>query len=473
MAEKAKFAYLIGIKGVGMTALAVYLKQAGFEVEGSDSQNIYMTDEVLKKAQIKVYEGFAKENLQNKSPDLCIISAAYGFDNPEAKEVRHRKIKTMYYSEALGSISAEKKLIAVAGIHGKTTTTALVASMLKAANLDPSFIIGAAAVPILGTCAQYGTGEYFVLEADEYRQSPSNNSSKFLDLNPEIAVITSIEFDHPDIFPTVEEVYQTFYRFACRVPRHGSIILCLDYPKCRKLKSSLVDRHFETYGFDSEAAWRIVGAREGGQTEFSLEHDQETFGPYTLKIPGQHNILNATVAVILAKKFNIDEKIIKKVLNEFSGVGRRFEKVGAVGDIQIFDDYAHHPTAIQKTLEATRAKFPKAKIWCVFQPHTYSRTKSLLKEFGKAFNLADKVVITDIYASERETTGDVTARDLVKEIEKNQKNVRNVRNVRYFKNQEEIKKYLIDFVKGPAIILMMGAGDIYKLSQDLIEELQK
>lgn len=462
-----KFAYLIGIKGVGMAALAVYLKQAGFAVEGSDNKNVYATDEILKKTNIKVYEGFDKENLNDKNPDFCIISAAYGFDNPEAKEARRRRLKTMYYSEALGMISACKKVIAVAGVHGKTTTSALIALMLKEANLDPSFIIGAASVPNLGTCAQAGQGEYFVLEADEYRQSPSNNSSKFFDLTPDVAIISSIEHDHPDIFPTIEDVYKTFYGFACRVPRRASIILCIDYPKCRKLKNSLVDRNFETYGFAPEAAWHIVDVKEENQTEFSIEHSGETFGPYALAIPGQHNILNATVAVILAKKLNIDEQIIKKVLKEFTGVGRRFEKVGEVGNIQIFDDYAHHPTAITKTLEAARAKFPKSKIWCVFQPHTYSRTESLFKEFGQAFQAANNVIVLDIYASEREKEGHITSRDLVKEIEKNQKNVR------YFKDQDAAKKYLHDFVKGPAVILTMGAGDIYKLSHDLVKELVK
>lgn len=470
MAEKVKSAYLIGIKGVGMTALAIYLKQAGFEVEGSDNQNVYATDEVLKNAQIKVYEGFNKDNILDKNPDLCIISAAYGYDNPEAKEARHRRLKILYYSEALGQISAGKYVVAVAGVHGKTTTTALISLMLMEANLDPSYIIGAAQAPNLGASAHFGQGEYFVLEADEYRQSPSNNNSKFLDLNPEIAIISSIEFDHPDIFPTIEDVYKTFYRFACRVPRRGVIILCSDYPKCRKLQNSLVDRHFESYGFEDGADWKIVNVQEEDQTRFSLEHGTDILGPYLLKIPGRHNVLNATVAVILAKKLDIDEKIIQKVLSEFSGVGRRFEKVAVVGDIQIYDDYAHHPTAIAKTLEAARAKFPGSKIWCVFQPHTYSRTQGLFKEFGQAFGAADKVVVMDIYASEREKEGKVSSQDLVKEIEKNNKKVQTIR---YFKSQEEVKKYLHDFVQGPAIIITMGAGDIYKLSHDLAKEMKK
>lgn len=460
MADKIKSCYLIGIKGVGMTALAVYLRQAGFEVEGSDNQNTYMTDEVLKNAQIKVYEGFSVENIKDKKPDYIVISAAYGYENPEVKEARRQRLNMMYYSEALGMMSANKRVIAVAGIHGKTTTTALIALMLREAGLDPSFLIGAARVASLGTNAQKGEGEYFVLEADEYRQSPQNNQSKFLDLNPEIAIISSIELDHPDVFLTAEDVYNTFYRFACRIPRRGLIILCLDYPKCRKLHNSLVDRHFETYGFAPDADWQIIDVR-ADEKEFCLKHQEKILGPFTLKIPGRHNILNACAAIILAQELNMNDKTIKKVLANFTGVPRRFEKVGSAGDILILDDYAHHPTAIASTLKATRANFPKHKIWCVFQPHTYSRTQALLKEFGQAFQAADKVVISDIYASEREKEGRITAQDLAAEIEKNQKAVR------YFATQEKIKKYLLDFVKEPAVIITMGAGDIYKLGQDL------
>jgi len=469
MPENNKTAYLIGIKGVGMAALAIFLKQDGWQVSGSDNANTYLTDETLRQVGIQYHEGFDKENLNDLKADYIIISAAYGKDNPEVKEAYRLKLNTLYYSEMLGKISADKRLIAIAGVHGKTTTTALVSAMLESAKLDPSFIIGAAGIKNLRGAAQRGRGEYFVLEADEYRQSPASNNSKFLDLNPEIAVITSIEFDHPDFFPTIDDVYQAFYRFACRVPRNGSIVLCLDYPKCQKIKNSLVDRNFETYGFHPDAKWKIIDVKEENQTVFSIECQNQIYGPFALKIPGQHNILNATVAFIIAKKLGIDDKIIEKVLADFSGVDRRFDEVGSAQGVQVIDDYAHHPTAIAKTLEAARAKFPDAKIWCIFQPHTYSRTKSLLKDFGKAFQAADNVIITDIYASEREKNGNVGPQELVKEIEKNQKPPQLVR---YFENPEAIKKYLLDFTKGPAVILTMGAGDIYKLGPELVRALE-
>ncbi len=462
-----KTAYLIGIKGVGMTALAKYLSEAGFSVEGSDNADTYVTDNVLLENKIKVYSPFSEENLKQKNPDLVVVSAAYDKNNIEVKTAYDQKLNIKYYSDVLADITAEKKLIAVAGIHGKTTTSSLLALLLENAKLDPSYIIGAANVPVLNQNAHAGTGDYFVLEADEYRRSPQDNQSKFLSLNPQIAIISSIELDHPDIFNSIEEIYQAFYSFACRVDRAGKIILNIDYPKAQKLAHSLADRSFETYGFDSTASWQIVNTKEGDQTLFSIKHDGNLFGPYELAIPGKHNISNAATAVILANLLDIDDQILKTTLKEFRGVERRFQITAQVGDITIIDDYAHHPTAIMKTLEAAKAKYPKAKIVCIFQPHTYSRTQALLKEFGTAFSLADKVIVTDIYTSAREAEGKITSQDLVNEIKKNHNNVQ------YMNSWDKIKKYLVIFGAQPTVILTVGAGDIYKLGRELPEVFKK
>lgn len=459
--------YLIGIKGVGMTALAKYYQQAGFLVEGSDNAESYVTDEILLNANIKVLSPFDKKNLKNIKPDLVVVSAAYDENNPEFKEAKTRKLKIVYYSEALGMISSGKRLIAVAGIHGKTTTTSLVALLLDKAGLSPSYIIGAANVPVLGSNGHFGDSEYFVMEADEYRKSPSSADSKFLDLNPEIAIISSIELDHPDFFGSVEDVYNAFYRFSCRVPRDGSIIINIDYPKSKKLVMSLADRKFETYGFSDEAKWKIIDLNSEDGTEFSLFHDNEKIGPFTLEMPGKHNALNAAATIIVAHLLGIDLEITKRVISEFKGVQRRFEKIAQLDGITIIDDYAHHPTAIEFTLEAVRAQYPRDKIWCIFQPHTFSRTQALLKEFGKAFKYADKVIITDIYASAREKEGVISSLDLVKEIQKNRDNVY------YFNSFQKIEKYFKDFGKSPLVVVTIGAGDIYKLAKNfprIIEE---
>lgn len=462
-----KTAYMIGIKGVGMAALAKYLKESGYEVEGSDSSDIYVTDVTLKEEKIRVFSPFDKINITDKKPDLVIVSAAYKDDNPEVKEAQKKKLNIKYYSEVLGEITKDKRLIAVAGIHGKTTTTSLISLLLKNANFDPNYIIGAANIPVLESNAHFSESDYFVLEADEYRQKPDSLESKFLSLNPEIAIISSIELDHPDMFGSIEDVYQTFYKFACHVKREGRVIINIDYIKSKKLFRSLVDRTFETYGFSDEASWRIIDVAEKEKTVFSVIHNKKTYGPYELSIPGKHNILNAVTAVILANYLNISDSILKKTFLEFRGVQRRFQIIDQVNDITIIDDYAHHPTAITRTLEAAKDRFPDAKIWCIFQPHTFSRTQSLLKEFGSAFSFADKVIITDIYASAREQVGKITAVDLVEEIRSNKVNVQ------YMSDFDKIKKYLANYVKGKAIILTLGAGDVYKISTGLVDLFKK
>lgn len=457
------YAYLIGIKGVGMTALAKFLIESGYRVEGSDNSTTYVTDEILAQNKIKVFSPFNKNNLKD-NPELVIVSAAYGEDHVEVQEAKTRGIKVIYYSEALGLVTRNKKLIAVSGVHGKTTTTSLLALLLKNANLDPSFIIGAGNVGQLGTNAHAGAGQYCVIEADEYRKSPSDLTPKFLDLKPDIAIISSIELDHPDIFPTEEDIYKAFCHFANQVKEDGLIILNIDYPRAKDLKQKLTNRKFETYGLSADADWQLTDFKEGEETSFSLKHDGKVYGPYSMGIPGKHNALNATTAVILSCKININEQILKKTLMNFQGVQRRFEIVAKIGDIILIDDYAHHPTAIRNTIETVKTKYAGFKIYCIFQPHTHSRTESLLKEFSEAFSLSDDTIITDIYASEREKPSSITSVDLVKMANKD--------NIKYIAKWAEIKQYLKKSISGKAIILTIGAGDIYKLAHELAEELR-
>lgn len=465
---KNKTIYLIGIKGVGMAALAVYFKEAGAKVYGSDTSESFVTDKILENSDITFFPNFDGKNLKSIKPDLVIVSASYGKENSEFKEAKKRHLNVKYYSEVLGEITSDKKLIAIAGVHGKTTTTAMMAHVLEKAGYSPSFIVGAGNLANFKTNAKFGEGDYFVVEADEYRKSPEDNSPKFLDLAPQIAIITSIEFDHPDVFPNIEEVYNAFYRLACRVPRKGLIVLCADYPKARKMLHSLVDRHFETYGFDSASDWQIIDLKEEGpESIFSLKVEEKIYGPYKLKTIGKHNVLNATATIATAFYLEISEKVVKEALESFLPVGRRYEIILDQKDLVIIDDYAHHPTAIKTTLEATRNRFPKSKIWCVFQPHTYSRTEKLLNEFAQSFKDADKVIITDIYASAREKEGSVSGAMLAEEIKKYQTGVR------FISDLEKVKKFLTASVSSPAVILTIGAGDIYKLAQELKKNFKK
>ena len=457
--------HFIGIKGVGMAALAIYAKEAGFEVNGSDNENIYVTDKLLKNAGLEV-KVFSPDNLKNR-PDLVVVSAAYGKDNPEVKEAKKKHLEIKPYSEALAYFSKDQQVIAVAGIHGKSTTTAMLAWILMKANLDPSFIVGAGEIKNLNTNAHFGQGDYFILEADEYRKSVEDSTPKFFDLSVKIEIISSIEMDHPDIFVSEESIYNAFYKFACRVPRSGFIVLNIDYPKARKLQRSLVDRNFETYGFSEQAKWQISDYQERGEeTIFSLLHEGQKIGPFKLKVPGTANVLNASAAAITALKIGLNERVVKRNLGNFLGVKRRFETIGQIGNFVIIDDYAHHPRSIRMTLEAVRTKFSGSKIWCIFQPHTYSRTKSLLNDFATSFKLADKVIITDIFSSEREEEASISGRDLAQAIRKNK------RNVRYVPSWSKIKQDMIDNANGPVVLITMGAGDIYKLAEEIYQGLQ-
>lgn len=461
----AKNFYFLGIKGVGMAALAVYLKQSDFEISGSDNGSNFITDKILKEAGIDYYDGFDAKHITDKI-DTMIVSAAYDESNVEIAEAEKKKIKILYYSQMLGEITAEKKLIAVAGVHGKTTTSSLIAFLFEKASLDPSYIIGSGVVANLKGSAHKGEGEYFILESDEYRDRPGSLKPKFLDLTPEVAIISSIELDHPDMYPNIEAIYNAFYSFACRVKRNGTIILCIDYPKAVKLKQTLADRKFITYGFDLAADWQIVDVKEEEETIFSLKKGNQIFGPYKLGIHGKHNVLNACAAIIAGKISGISEDTIKKTLIQFKGAPRRLELVADLGSVKIFDDYAHHPTAIVKTLETLKTRYPKAAIWCIFQPHTYSRTQALLKEFAVSFNLADEVIITDIFSSEREKKGEISGQDLANEIRKHHKNTV------YINDWGEITQKVISELSSPAIILTVGAGDIYKLSEQIQDSLR-
>ena len=458
--------HFIGIKGVGMTALAILAKEKGYEVTGSDVADSFVTDEYLAKSEIKV-TSFDPANLKNK-PDLVVVSAAYNKDNVEIKEAKKKHLEIKLYSEALAFFAQDSRSITVAGIHGKTTTAAMISFLLARANLDPSFVIGAGGISPLGLSGHAGKGEYFVLEADEYRRSPEDNTPKFFDLSPEAEIITSIEMDHPDIFSSEESIYQAFYKFACRVPRKGFIVLCIDYPKAKKLQRSLVDRNFETYGFGQEASWQINDFAQGPEeATFNLHHQGETIGPFRLKIPGKTNVLNATAAIVCCLRLGLEVKQIKRYLPQFSGVKRRWEKIGQVNNIAIIDDYAHHPRSIALTLEAARQNFPEDKIWCIFQPHTFSRTKALLKDFGLAFKAADKVIIAEIYASSREKNPTISGQDLANEISRHQ------RGVRFISDWSTIIKEIVDSASGRNLIITMGAGDIYKLGQELLGALKK
>ncbi|MBI4948486.1 UDP-N-acetylmuramate--L-alanine ligase [Candidatus Berkelbacteria bacterium] len=452
--------YFIGIKGVAMTGLAVMAKKLGFNVSGSDVPDKFITDEVLHKNNIAINEGFNAQNLDQK-PDVVIISAAYGAQNPEVKAAKTKKIKSLSMSELLGSFIAKYEGVGVAGIHGKTTTTSLITLILKNAGFSPSYMIGTGHVPGLDSSSDIGDGKFFIVESDEYKKSDEDLSPKFLDYPVKHAVITSIELDHPDVFSTAEEVYGAFYKFVLKIPRDGSIVACTDWPLVRRLVSRMVDRKVITYGFAANSSYQITDFKEGEQTEFKIRTKDGVIGPITISLPGRHNALNATAALAMCLKLGVSEQKIIETLSKIRSPERRFEYLGEFNGAKFYDDYAHHPTAIDYLIESAKNRFEGKNIIVVFQPHTYSRTGKFLKEFAKSLSKADQLLLLNIWASAREKSGYVTIKDLIVELKK----YRN--DFEYRSTIDEAAQFLAGSVSEKDVVLLVGAGDVYKIFQKL------
>lgn len=394
--------HFVGIKGKGMSALALICKEAGITVTGSDVAEQFATDAALAAAGITVWSGFKSSHL-GKRPDVVVATAFGSEENPEIRTAQRFSIPVMTHLELLQKLVAGRPLIAVAGTHGKTTTTALVATLLHAHRLDPGYFIGEARVfkPLVAP-GHAGTGP-MVVEADEYRSSSQDPTPKFLYLKPSIAVILNIDYEHPDRYKTLDELYDAYFRFATRVQRGGMIIAGIDSPRARRLRTSLVDRRFETFGYAPDADWRITHQALTPQGHsFSIQEKGQRRGPFVLGISGRHNVSNATAAIAVARQFDVSWETITRTLTQFAGLARRFEVIGRFGGFTLIDDYAHHPTELRALIETAHNRFPQQRIWVAFQPHTYSRTEALLDEFIQALGSADALFILPTFASARE-----------------------------------------------------------------------
>lgn len=461
---RKKKAYLIGIKGIAMTALAVYLKQKGYQVTGSDVEDIFPTDEILKKQNIKIRKGFNTQNIDDNYDLVAVTGAHGGMTNPEAVEAKKRGLTTLMNGQALGNIMKENVGISVAGCHGKTTTSALIAFLLVKAGLDPSYIIGTSDINGLGPAGRYGSGNYFIAEADEYMTCPKTDPRpRFLWQNPKILVITNIEYDHPDAFSDIADVKKAFLHFLEKVPNNGLIVACVDNENVRDILSK-VKREVLTYGFSPQADFHIKSYSFGEGISFGrVYHEKLDLGDYMLKIPGKHNLLNALAASIVVNQLGLGWDRVKEILKLYTGCKRRFEKLGQFKSVLLYDDYAHHPTEISATISAAREWFPHRRIVVIFQPHTFSRTKALFAEFTKAFTSASLAVITDIYPSKREKfDSTVSSKQLVLEMN------RYKNNAVYQKDKEAVLSFLKTNAKDNDLVITMGAGDIFTWQKDLI-----
>jgi UDP-N-acetylmuramate--alanine ligase len=466
--KKVRRVHLTGIKGVGMTALACCLQDLGIKVTGSDTEELFVTDKILKRRGINWQIGFKENNLTPR-PDLVITTGAHGgLTNPEVIEAKRLKIPVLTHAHALGKIMEEKEGISVCGVGGKTTTAAMIAMILAEAGRKPSYAIGVGEIFPLGAPGKYDLGREFVAEADEYANTINvDNRPRFSFQKPKVTVVTNIEYDHPDLYKDITQTKNTFLEFFQKIPQEGLLIASQDNLNIKDILKRYPG-NFQTYGFSASADWHIEKTYFGqGQTVFNLVHQKLVFDSICLKIPGKFNTLNAAAAFAVGTFLGINPKMIKKGLSKFTGTKRRFEFIGEENGIKLYDDYAHDPHEIKTTLEAAKLWFPKNRLIIIFQPHTYSRTKTLFKEFSLAFSQADLVIMTDIYASAREKSNlGINSKLLVEETG------RHNHQVYYQPNKLKTVNYLKKIARSGDIIITMGAGDIFQWHQDILESLK-
>jgi len=451
MFKNIKKVHFVGIGGIGMSGIAEILFSQGFIVSGSDKSLSEVTDR-LQKIGITVYEGHSAENL--KDADVLVYSSAVSLDNPEIKAAAARKIPIIKRSEMLAETMRMKYGIGIAGTHGKTTTTSMVGLTLTEGGIDPTIIVGGKLSSLGGTNARLGKGEFIVVEADEFDRT-------FLKLTPTIAALTTLESEHLDTYKDLNDIKTAFTEFANKVPFYGFVTLCLDEPALRDIMPQ-INKKIITYGINTDADVTAVDITHNGFTSsFKVKYFEKILGEITLKIPGKHNIKNSLVAVVIANELGIDFKIIKKALELFSGVLRRFE-VKYNKEILVIDDYAHHPTETEATLKAIRDGWNRRLI-VVFQPHLYSRTRDFYQEFGKAFLNSDVFVCTDIYPARELPIEGITG-DLIASTAKKFGH----KDVNYIADKKEVPGFLNKIKKDGDIIITMGAGDIWKYGEQFV-----
>lgn len=451
-----------------MTALALYARDRGHQVTGSDVAEDFVTQQVLDQRKFPTSVGFDEKNVPRNAQAL-IYSAARP-ENPQIRRAQSLNIPTLSYAQALGQFVIDKKVIAACGVGGKTTTAAMIATILEQANLNPSFVIGVGNIFNFGVPGRWRKGELAVLEADDYVAVPGiDNTPKFLYLHPKVIVVTNIEHDHPDVYANEGEVKKAFLAFFRLLPKEDLLVANLDSKNIKSLLTSDAAQNLKTnvitYGFSPEADWQIKQVKmQNSKTEFLLEFGGVS-ADFRLSVPGKFNAANAAAATIVATHLGVAQKVSIQALEKFQGTQRRFQRIGSYMGVEVWDDYAHHPNQIRATLNAARSWFPKKKLIVVFQPHTYSRTKALLDDFAQALSLSDEVIITEIYSSAREEEdSSISGKTL------NQKTARKLKNCKYIP-KDAVLEYLLSATKSGDVVMTLGAGDIYKIAQSLIKSI--
>jgi UDP-N-acetylmuramate--alanine ligase len=454
MFATSQHAHFIGIGGIGMSGIAEILLNLGMKVSGSDLRRGPMTDRLARMG-ATIYEGHDAVNVAGAT--VVVTSSAVSATNPEVLEARAHKIPVIQRAEMLAELMRLKYGIAIAGMHGKTTTTSMVASVLAAGGLDPTIVVGGR-VDALGSNAKLGKSQYMVVEADESDRS-------FLKLSPILAVVTNLDREHMDCFHDMADVEQAFLTFINKLPFYGAVTACVDNPLLAAILPRAQRRVF-TYGVAAEADYRLefLDAVVGTFAHFQVTTAQGALGPFELHVPGRHNVLNATAAVAIAHQLGIDAEMIAEGLRYFRGVDRRFQLRGEERGVTVVDDYGHHPTEIRATLAAAR-ECGYQKIHVIFQPHRFTRTLDLMDQFAGAFRDADTVIVLPIYAASEEPIPGVTAEKLAERIEGPR--------VQYAADFAAAVAAVSALAQKGDLILTLGAGSVSQLGPQILTALEE
>jgi UDP-N-acetylmuramate--alanine ligase len=455
MFKKIRQIHFVGIGGIGMSGIAEVLHNLGYAVTGSDSRESENTRR-LTSLGIRVAIGHQAEHVGEA--DVVVRSSAVAPDNVELAAARHRVIPVIQRAEMLAELMRMKYGVAVAGTHGKTTTTSMVATVLARGGLDPTIVIGGR-LNALGSNAKLGRGDFLVAEADE-------SDGSFLKLSPTIAVVTTIDAEHLDYYRDLAHIQDTFVEFINKVPFYGLAVLCLDQENIRTLLPR-VEKRFVTYGLRTQADFLARDVSFKGMTsDFQVSWKHRPLGRLHLRVPGLHNVYNALAAAAVGLDLELDFAVIQEALGEFTGVARRFQILGEPKGILVVDDYAHHPAEIQATLNAAKTGFARDLI-AVFQPHRYTRTQALLHEFATAFYQADRLLVTEIYPAGERPIPDVHGGQIAEGVKEH-----GHKNVTYVPEKEELVDAVLAVARPGDMVLILGAGDIWKIGEEIVRKLE-